>query len=390
MTPAPSAPRTSDTGTGTDTGTDLYTLAAPWADELNRDIDEWDARAEFPWDKWKAVQRSGLLTVPFEPRYGGRGAGLTDTMRALEGFGRTCRDAGLGFSASTQIVSVGVPLQAFGSEELKARFLPGIVAGDLVTAHAITERDNGSDALNISTTAVRDGDDYVIDGGKMFITNAPIADLFLLYVRTGAPGPFGLSVFLVERDTPGLRVGEPLDKMGLRTSPLSEVTFEGLRVPAARRIGQEGAGFLILDHVMKREILFSFSLTLGEMEHRLERVVRFAKSRRQFGEPIGSFQGVAHRIADMKIAVETARKWLTDTGAKVAAGQDASLDVAATKTVVSEANKRTALDAVQIFGGQGYLTATGIERDVRNAVGGTIYSGTSEIQRNRIASLLGL
>ncbi|MEU3954950.1 acyl-CoA dehydrogenase family protein [Streptomyces achromogenes] len=398
MTPAPSAPRTSDTatgtvpgtGTGTDTGTDLYTLAAPWADELNRDIDEWDARAEFPWDKWKAVQRSGLLTVPFEPRYGGRGAGLTDTMRALEGFGRTCRDAGLGFSASTQIVSVGVPLQAFGSEELKSRFLPGIVAGDLVTAHAITERDNGSDALNISTTAVRDGDDYVIDGGKMFITNAPIADLFLLYVRTGAPGPFGLSVFLVERDTPGLRVGEPLDKMGLRTSPLSEVTFEGLRVPAARRIGQEGAGFLILDHVMKREILFSFSLTLGEMEHRLERVVQFAKSRRQFGEPIGSFQGVAHRIADMKIAVETARKWLTDTGAKVAAGQDASLDVAATKTVVSEANKRTALDAVQIFGGQGYLTATGIERDVRNAVGGTIYSGTSEIQRNRIASLLGL
>lgn len=148
--------------------------------------------------------------------------------------------------------------------------------------------------------------------------------------------------------------------------------------------------FLILDYVMKREILFSFSLTLGEMEHRLERVLGYARSRRQFGAPIGAFQGVAHKIADMKIAVETARKWLTDTGAKVEAYQDATLDIAATKIVVSEANKRTALDAVQIFGGQGYLTATGIERDVRNAIGGTIYSGTSEIQRNRIASLLGL
>ncbi|MFG2636461.1 acyl-CoA dehydrogenase family protein [Streptomyces sp. NPDC048362] len=384
MTPAPSTLPTPAPET------DPYALAAPWADELNHDVEQWDARAEFPWEKWKVIQRSGLLAVPFETRYGGSAGTLTDTMRALEGLGHTCRDTGLGFSASTQIVSVGVPLQAFGSEELKSRFLRGIVTGDSITAHAITEPDNGSDALNISTTATRDGDDYVIDGGKMFITNAPIADLFLLYVRTGKPGPFGLSVFLVERDTPGLRVGDPLDKMGLRTSPLSEVTFTGLRVPAAHRIGQEGAGFLILDHVMKREILFSFSLTLGEMEHRLRRVLQYAKSRRQFGEPIGTFQGVAHKIADMKIAVETARKWLTDTGAKVETGQDAAIDIAATKTVVSEANTRTALDAVQIFGGQGYLTATGIERDVRNAVGGTIYSGTSEIQRNRIASLLGL
>ena len=349
-----------------------------------------DARAEFPWGKWKTVQRSGLLGVFFETRYGGLGGTLTQTMRALEGLGHTCRDAGLSFSASTQIVSVGVPLQAFAGEQLKSRFLPRIVSGELITAHAVTEPEHGSDAMNITTTARRDGEDYVIDGGKMFITNAPIADLFLLYVRTGDPGPFGLSVFLVERDSPGLRIGEPLDKMGLRTSPLSEVTFQGLRVPAARRIGSEGAGFLILDHVMKREILFSFSLTLGEMSHRLERVVRYARTRRQFGQPIGRFQSISHRIADMKIAVETSRKWLADTGAKVEAGQDAALDVAATKILVSEANKSTALDAVQIFGGQGYLTGTGIERDLRNAIGGTIYSGTSEIQRNRIAALLGL
>lgn len=365
-------------------------MAAPWAEELNRDIEEFDARAEFPWEKWKAIRRSGILALPFERRYGGLGGTLTDTMRALEGLGRTCRDAGLSFSTSTQIVSVGIPLQAFASEELTSRFLPRIASGELITAHAITEPEHGSDALNITATARRDGSDYVITGGKVFITNAPIADLFLVYARTGDPGPFGLSVFFVERGTPGLRVGEPLAKMGLRTSPLSEVTFEELRVPAAHRIGSEGAGFLILDYVMKREILLSFSITLGEMRHRLERVIRFAKSRRQFGQPIGRFQGVSHRIADMKIAVETSHKWLTDTGSKVESGQDAVIDIAATKTVVSEANKSTALDAVQIFGGQGYLTGTGIERDVRNAIGGTIYSGTSEIHRNRIAALLGL
>ncbi|HEV2634141.1 MAG TPA: acyl-CoA dehydrogenase family protein [Actinocrinis sp.] len=378
------APRTPDSSS------EPFELTAAWAQELNRDVEDSDARAQFPWDKWKTIQRSGILALPFDRRYGGRGGTLTETMRALEQLGFACRDAGLAFSASTQIVSVGIPLQAFAGEELKSRYLPRIASGELITAHAITEPDHGSDAMHITTTARRDGDGYVIDGGKTFITNAPIADLFLVYARTGDPGPFGLSIFFVERGTAGLRIGEPLGKMGLRTSPLSEVTFDGLRVPAARRIGGEGAGFLILDHVMKREILFSFSVTLGEMSHRLQRVIRFAKTRRQFDQPIGRFQGVSHRIADMKIAVETARKWLADTGAKVEAGQDAAIDIAATKIVVSEANKSTALDAVQIFGGQGYLTGTGMEREVRNAVGGTIYSGTSEIHRNRIAGLLGL
>ncbi|MFJ6677191.1 acyl-CoA dehydrogenase family protein [Actinosynnema sp. NPDC091369] len=370
--------------------TDTFTTVADWAEDLNRDTAAWDARGEFPREKWKAIQRSGILAVPFDRRYGGRGHSLTETMRALEGLGHTCRDAGLSFSTSTQIVSVGLVLQAFGDEELKSAFLPGIISGELITAHAITEPGNGSDATGITTTARRDGDDYVLDGEKMFITNAPVADLILLYVRTGAPGPLGLSCFLVERGTPGLRIGEPLDKMGLRTSPLGAVTLDGVRVPASRRVGREGAGFLILDHIMKREILLSFSITLGEMAHRLDRCVRQAKTRTQFGQPIGAFQAVSHKVADMKIAVETARKWLYDTGAKVEAGEDAAIDVAATKTVVSEANLRTALDAVQIFGGAGYLTGTGVEADVRNAVGGTIYSGTNEVQRNRIASLLGL
>ncbi|GAA2506564.1 acyl-CoA dehydrogenase family protein [Streptomyces thermolineatus] len=363
----------------------------PYAEELGADHAEWDRREEFPREKWEVLRKTDLLRLPFEREWGGLGEDLTTTMCVLEELGRSCRDAGLNFSASTQIVSVGVPLQRFGSRELKERYLPRVVDGSLICAHAITEPDHGSDVLNITTTAVRDGDHYVIDGGKKFITNAPVADVFLLYVRTGGAGnPLGLSVFLVERDTPGLTVGPALGKMGLRTSPLSELTFEGMRVPAAHLVGPAGAGLMVLDHVMKREILFSFSITLGEMEHRLARCVEYARTRRQFGRSIGEFQAVSHRIADMRIAVDTSRKWLHDTAEKVLAGKDTTLDVAATKTVVSEANSATALAALQIFGGNGYLTGTGVEQDVRNALAGTVYSGTSEIQRNRIAAVLGL
>ncbi|MFE4976521.1 acyl-CoA dehydrogenase family protein [Kitasatospora sp. NPDC056651] len=369
---------------------DLFHLTAPWADQLNAGTRELDAAGEFPHDKWKALQETGLLRTHFAPEFGGAGHSLTETMRALEGLGYTSRDAGLSFSASTQIVSVGVPLQRFASQELKEKYLPKIMSGEAITAHAITEQSGGSDAMNLATVAHRDGDHYVVTGDKMFITNAPVADLFLLYVRTGKPGPFGLTTLLVEAGTPGLTVGPAMDKIGLRTSPVGRLSFDGLRVPVSQRVGQEGAGFRVLDYVMKREVLFGFSITLGEMTRRLEETIAFAKERRQFGQPISSYQGVSHKIVDTKMRVETARKWLTDTGAKVERNQDASLDLAATKTIVSEANVQTALDAVQIHGGRGVLTEFGIERDLRNSIAGTIYSGTSEIQRNRIAMLLGL
>ncbi|MFD3942288.1 acyl-CoA dehydrogenase family protein [Streptomyces sp. NPDC058579] len=369
---------------------DLFHLATPWADKLNADLGELDRSGTFPTDKWPAVQDSGILRTPFHPDYGGHGRSLTETMRVLEGLGHTSHDAGLSFSTSTQIVSVGIPLQQFGSEELKRRHLPRIMAGDVITAHAITEESGGSDAINSTTTAVLDGDHYVVDGSKMFITNAPVAGLFLLYVRTGAPGPFGLTTLLVEAGTPGLTVGPAMDKIGLRTSPIGTLAFDGLRVPVSQRVGREGSGFRVLDYVMKREVLFAFSITLGEMTRRLADTIRFAKSRTQFGQTIGSYQAVSHKIADMKISLETARKWLRDTGAKVEAGQDAAIDLAATKTVVSEANLKMALDAVQIHGGRGVLTSHGVERELRDSVAGTIYSGTSEIQRNRIAALLGL
>lgn len=362
-----------------------------WCAGLSADHVELDAAAEFPWHKWKMVQESGIAGLPFDEEYDGLGRDLPTTLYVLEGLGRGCRDSGLSFSLSTHMVSVGVPLQRFGSAALKRAHLPRIVSGDAIGAHAITEPDGGSDALRMRTKAIRDGADFVLDGSKTFVSNGPIAGLFMVYARTHPRGgPLGVTAFLVERETPGLHVGNPIAKMGLRTSPLCEVFFEGCRVPAANVVGKTGTGFLVMDHVMKWEILCSFAITLGEMRHRLDQCVDYARERVQFGQPIGSYQAISHKLADMLIGVETTAKWIYDTAVRFAAGENITTDLAITKLVASEHNLASALAAVQIHGGNGYMAEYGVEKDLRNAVAGTIYSGTSEIQRNRVAAMLGV
>jgi alkylation response protein AidB-like acyl-CoA dehydrogenase len=364
---------------------------AEWCDALSAGHLEYDANGVFPWDKWKLIQECGILRLPFEECWGGLGQDLRTTMYLLEGLGYGCRDGGLNFSVSTHLVSTGIPIQAFGSAELQARYLPGICAGETIGAHAITEPDGGSDALAMRTRARRDGEHYVLNGSKTFVSNGAVADLFVVYARTHPDaGPLGLTPFLVEGGTPGFQISNPISKMGLRTSPLTELFFHDCRVPAGNVIGRPGGGFIVLDHVMKWEILCSFVINLGEMEHRLERCINYARTRTQFGAPIGSYQAISHKIADMKVGVEVTRKCLFDAADAVTHKRDATIDVAIAKLVASEHNLASASAAVQIFGGNGYLVEYGLEKDVRNAFAGTIYSGTSEIQRNRIASMLGL
>jgi L-prolyl-PCP dehydrogenase len=362
-----------------------------WCDMLSAEHVQRDADGVFPWDKWKLIQECGILRVPFDERWGGLGQDLLTTMYLLEGLGTGCRDGGLSFSVSTHMVSTGIPLQRYGSDKLKHDLLSKVCAGELIGAHAITEPDGGSDALRMRTRATRDGDHFVLTGSKTFVSNGPIARLFVIYARTHPDGgPLGTTAFLLERDTKGLELGQPMAKMGLRTSPLCELFLDECRVPATNVIGKVGGGFLILDYVMKWEILCSFAVSLGEMQHRLDQCVDYAKHRVQFGQPIGSYQAIAHKIADMKIGVETTRKWLYDTAFRFVNGGNISLDLAITKVVASEQNLASALAAVQIHGGNGYIAEYGVEKDLRNAVSGTIYSGTSEVQRNRISSMLGL
>ncbi|MDG4757170.1 acyl-CoA dehydrogenase family protein [Micromonospora sp. WMMD710] len=352
---------------------------------------ERDVRSEFGTEAWKLVQESGLLGLPFDERWGGLGRDLLTTMYVLEGLGYACRDGGFSFSVSTHLVSTGVPLQRFGSVDLKQRYLPRVSDGSIIGAHAISEPSGGSDVMAMRTTAVRDGDDYVLNGNKTFVTNGPIADVFVVYALTGKRGnPAALTAFLVDRESPGLVVGPPIGKMGLSTSPFSELFFDACRVPVTNVVGAPGAGFLVMDHVMKWEILCSFVINLGEMQHRLERSIEYARSREQFGQKIGSFQSVSNRIADMHVAVETSRKWLYDTALRLSNGENVTVDVAVSKLVTSESNVATALAAVQIFGGYGYTKEYGLEKDLRNAVAGTIYSGTSDVQRQRIAKMLDL
>jgi alkylation response protein AidB-like acyl-CoA dehydrogenase len=241
------------------------------------------------------------------------------------------------------------------------------------------------------TKAVRDGDAFVLNGSKTFVSNGPVADLIVVYAKTHPDGgPLGDTAFLVERTTPGVELGQPLTKMGLKTSPLSELFLDDVVVPATNVVGQLGGGFLLLDHVMKWEILCSFIVNVGEMQHRMEQCLEYAKTRIQFGKPIGSFQQISTKIVDMKIKVESARKWLYDTATRFLSGENVTVDIAISKLLTSEGNVASALAAVQIFGGNGYMSEYGLEKDLRNAVAGTIYSGTTEIQYNRIASMLGL
>ncbi|GAA2637931.1 acyl-CoA dehydrogenase family protein [Streptomyces vastus] len=363
----------------------------PWLGKLNAGLHERDAAASFSYDNFRTVAAAGVLGLPFDEKWGGLGQSLPTTMYVLEALGEGCRDAGLNFSVCTHLVSTGVPLQRFGSEALKRRWLPRICSGELIGAHAISEPDSGSDALAMRTRALRDGDDFVLSGSKAFVSNGPVADLITVYARTDdRPGPLGVTAFLLERGTPGLEIGAPVAKMGLRTSPLCELYLDDCRVPASRVVGRVGGGFLVLDHVMRWEILCSFVINAGEMRHRVDRCVEYARTRTQFGRPIGQYQAVSHRIVDMEIGVETARRWLYGTAERMAAGVNVTRDIAMAKLVTSEANVASALAAVQIFGGNGYLTEYGIEAELRNSVASTIYSGTSEIQRNRIAALLGL
>ena len=370
---------------------ELRALVAELGDVLSKDHVERDATATFGREAWDRVRGTGLLGLPFGTEWGGLGQDLLTTMYVLEGLGHACRDGGLSFAVSTQMVSTGVPLQRFGSAELKNRYLPGICDGSVVGAHAITEPEGGSDVMSMRTTAEPDGDFFVLNGAKTFISNAPIADVIVVYARTGKRGsPAALTAFLVDATTPGLRIGRPIAKMGLRTAPLAEVFLDDVRVPRTNVVGSVGAGFLVLDHVMKWEILCSFVINVGEMQFRLEQCVDYAKNRVAFGQPIGSYQSVSNKVVEMKIGVETSRKWLYDTAEKLLRKENVTNDIAISKLLTSEYNVSSALAAVQIFGGYGYTAEYGLEKELRNAVAGTIYSGTSDVQRQRIASMIGL
>jgi alkylation response protein AidB-like acyl-CoA dehydrogenase len=359
--------------------------------ELNDDLIRRDSESVFPLDAWRKCAGFGVQGLPVPEVYGGAGADPLTIVLAMESLGYGCRDNGLIFSLNAQMWSCEMPILTFATEEKKQRYLPGLCDGSLIGVQAMTEPGSGSDAFSLTTRAEKTSKGWVLNGTKTFITNAPIANLFIMFASTEPSLGFaGLSAFLVERDSPGLTVGRPFHKMGLRSSPMSDVSLSDCEVPADNLLGRVGAGMAIFNRSMEWERGLILASAVGTMERLLDRCVAYARDRVQFGQPIGKFQAVAHRIAEMKIRLETSRLLVYRLGWLKGQGTDEPLDSATTKLHVSEALVQSGLDAVQIHGGYGYMTEYELERDLRDAVAGRIYSGTSEIQRNIVAAGLGL
>lgn len=359
---------------------------------LNEGVIERDDESTFDREGFMACAEQGLLGLAVPEAYGGLGLDVVSCMVAMEALGFGAKDQGLAFAVNTQLWTCELPILHFGTEAQKQHYLPRLVTGEIIGGHATSEPDSGSDAFAMQTKAVQDGDDWVINGNKTFITNAPIADVLIIFASTGEKRGFGggLTAFLVDMDTPGVSLGKPLKKLGLRTSPTSEVTLEDVRVPASAMLGRKGGGAAIFNSEMEWERSCLFACHLGAMQRQLDTCVTYAKERKQFGEPIGNFQAISHRIANMKLRIEMARPMLYKVGWLKDQDKRAVLESSIAKLYVSEAYVQSSLDAVAIHGGYGYMNEYEMERMLRDSIGSILYSGTSDIQRNLIARWLGL
>lgn len=362
-----------------------------FAQTLPRDLRARDEAGTFSREDWDACAAFGLMGLPLPQDLGGMGFDVVSTMLALEALGEGCTDGGLVFSLNAHLWTSVVPLWTYGSPAQQERWLRGLASGELIGCHAITEPEAGSDPFALRASATKTDAGWVLSGQKTYITNAPEADLLVIFARTSkGVGPFGISAFLVEAGTPGCEVGPPTEKMGLRTSPMAEVFLDGCVVAEDAMLGRQGRGGAIFTESMRWERACIMASQVGVMRRTMRECVQYAKQRVQFGKPIGEFESVADKIANMKIAVDASRGLVLRVGWLMDQGVDTTTEAAVAKAFVSEAAVRTQLDAIQIHGGYGYMSESQIERGLRDAVGGTIYSGTSEIQRRIIARGLGL
>ena len=359
--------------------------------ELNRDLIEKDRLGTFPRDEWKKCAGFGVQGLPFPEEYGGINADITTTMLLMEGLGYGCKDSGLIFGINAQMWSVQMPIFRFGTDEQKKRYLPGLCRGGMIGAHGMSEPGSGSDAFSLSTTANRVGDSYILNGVKTFVTNAPVADIFVVFATVNKASRFmGVTSFILEKGFKGLSVSKGIEKMGLKTAPMAEVIMTDCEVPFGNLLGKAGNGAAIFNDAIEWERACILASQVGGMERQLESCIAYARMRKQYGKAIGQFQSVANMIVDMRVRMETARlllykvAWLKKNKGK------AGMEAAMAKLFISEAWVKSCRDAMQIHGGYGYSTEYEFERDMRDALAGTIYSGTSEIQRNIIARYLGL
>jgi alkylation response protein AidB-like acyl-CoA dehydrogenase len=337
-----------------------------------------EERGEFPREVFRTLGKAGLLGLPYEERWGGGEQPYEVYLQVLEELSRSWLAVGLGVSVHTLSC---FPLASFGSEAQREAWLPDMVGGELLGAYCLSEPQSGSDAAALSTRAVLDGDSYEVSGTKAWVTHGGQADFYNLMVRTGAPGPKGISCLLAPADTPGLDPAAPERKMGMRSSHTASIVLDGARVPADRLLGQEGEGFRIAMSALDGGRLGISACAVGLAQAALDVAVDYAKERTQFGQRIADFQGLSFLLADMATQVEAARALYLSAARRRDRGQPFGPQAAMAKLFATDTAMKVAIDAVQVLGGYGYVEDFPAERYLREAKMLQIVEGTNQVQR---------
>jgi len=360
-------------------------LAAKIADEKVTPVAlQYDEEGKFPHDIVKILADSDLCGVYIEEKYGGLGGGVFEMSLVVEEISRACGGVALSFAGT----GLGIfPLILFGNEEQKLKYLPDVASGKKMAAFGLTEANAGSDAAGIQTTAKLDGDEYILNGTKQWITNGGEADIYAVIACTNrSKGARGFSAFIVEKGTPGFSFGKKENKMGIRASVTSELVFENCRIPKENLLAKEGMGFIVAMKTLDRTRPGVAAQALGIAQGAMDEALRYSRERVQFGQAISSFQAVQHMLADMAIQIEAARCLVYQTCKHVDSGaKDISKESAMSKVFASDTAMKVTVDAVQILGGYGYMKEYPVEKMMRDAKITQIYEGTNQIQRNVIA-----
>lgn len=353
------------------------------AKELAPIADEIDRESRFPMEVFKKMGRLGFLGLVLPEEYGGGGDDYIGCAIVQEEIAKVCAST---FTSTMGHIFCGHWIDIFGTEEQEKKYLPDLATTEKIGAIGMTEPEAGSDLASLRTTALRDGEYYVLNGSKMFITNAPVADVMVVLASTDkSKGPKGISTFIVDTNTPGFSTGKPLDKLGNRASPLSEVFFEDCRVPAPNLLGKEGEGFFGALKFLSFERMMVMVCCAALAEAALEASIKYAKERVQFGRPIAKFQSIQNMIADMSTGIFASQCMAYRVMTSLQEGRDCAVEAAKGKLFATEMVMKATIDAIQIFGGYGYTKDFPVERYMRDAKAFSIGGGTSEIQRLIIA-----
>lgn len=351
---------------------------------IRKNVMEWDEAQHFPIELFKELGQIGLMGVLVPEEYGGSGFGYQEYVDVIVEVAKVCGSIGLSLAAHNSLCTGHI--LAFGNEEQKAKWLPKLATGEWIGAWGLTEANTGSDALRMQTTAVLDGDEYVINGAKNWITHGKSGDVAVVMVRTGEAGSSkGISAIVVERGTPGFSAGKKENKLGMRASETTEMVFDNCRVPKENLLGVEGEGFKQAMKVLDGGRISIAALGLGIAKGAYEAALAYSKERQQFGQSISSFQGISFKLADMATEIEAADLLIRQAADLKNRHQPVSKESAMAKYYSSEVAVRCATEAVQIFGGYGYTKDFPVEKFYRDAKLCTIGEGTSEIQKIVIA-----